>query len=117
VASGSEAFAIRVPVAETAFPHRQHSWNFFAWSMWESPSDSEKNKQWTRECWEALRPFLAAGAYSNYVADEGEAITREAYGHNYDRLVALKNKYDPTNFFRMNHNIKPSPATWPALGA
>jgi len=100
--------ATRVPVSDTAFPHRQYSWNFFAWSMWESPSDSEKNKQWTRECWEALRPFLVASSYSNYVADEGEAIACEAYGPNYDRLVALKNKYDPTNFFRMNHNIKPS---------
>ena len=100
--------ATRVPVGDTAFPHRQYSWNFFAWSMWESPSDSEKNKQWTRECWEALRPFLVASSYSNYVADEGEAIAREAYGANYDRLAALKNKYDPTNFFRMNHNIKPS---------
>jgi len=102
--------ATRVPVSETAFPHRQYSWNFFAWSMWESPSESEKNKQWTRECCESLRPFLFAGSYSNYVADEGDAITREAYGLNYDRLVALKNKYDPTNFFRLNHNIKPSQA-------
>ena len=103
--------ATRVPVADTAFPHRQYSWNFLAWSMWLSASDSEKNKQWTRECWESVRPFLVAGSYGNYVADEGEAIAREAYGPNYDRLVALKNKYDPTNFFRMNHNIKPSQET------
>jgi FAD/FMN-containing dehydrogenase len=100
--------ATRVPVAATAFPHRQYSWNFLAWSMWLDASDSEKNKQWTRECWEAVRPFLVAGSYGNYVADEGDVIAREAYGSNYDRLVALKNKYDPTNFFRMNHNIKPS---------
>jgi hypothetical protein len=44
--------------------------------------------------------------YGNYVADEGEAIDREAYGPNYDRLVALKNKYDPTNFFRMNQRSR-----------
>ena len=85
--------------------------------MWVSPSESEKNKQWTRECWEALRPFLVASSYSNYVADESEAITREAYGPNYDRLVALKNKYDPTNFFRMNHNIKPSKSAPAEAGA
>jgi len=42
--------------------------------------------------------------------DEGDAIAREAYGCNYDRLVALKNKYDPTNFFRLNHNIQPTKA-------
>jgi FAD/FMN-containing dehydrogenase len=44
----------------------------------------------------------------NYVADEGDAVARAAYGSNYDRLAALKSKYDPTNLFRMNHNIKPS---------
>jgi FAD/FMN-containing dehydrogenase len=102
--------ATRVPVTETAFPHRQYSWNLLLWSMWESPAETEKNKQWTRECYDALRPYLAAGAYGNYVTDEGEAVAREAYGPNYDRLVSLKNKYDPTNFFRMNHNIKPAAA-------
>jgi len=100
--------ATRVGVADTAFPHRQHSWNFFAWSMWENPSDTEKNTQWTRECWETLRPFLVASSYSNYTSDESEALSREAYGPNYDRLVTLKNKYDPYNVFRMNHNIKPN---------
>ena len=107
--------ATRVPVAATAFPHRQYSWNFLAWSMWIDASDSEKNMRWTRECWEAVRPFLVAGSYGNYVADEGEVIAREAYGPNYDRLVALKNKYDPTNFFRMNHNIKPSGVAQPVI--
>jgi FAD/FMN-containing dehydrogenase len=102
--------ASRVAPTDTAFPHRQYSWNFLAWSMWTSPSETEKNLQWTRECCEAMRPYLVAGSYGNYVTDEGEAIAREAYGPNYDRLVALKNKYDPTNFFRMNHNIKPSRA-------
>ena len=100
--------ATRVAPTDTAFPHRQHSWNFFAWSNWVSPSDAEKNIRWTRECWEGLRPFLVAGSYGNYIADEGEAFARAAYGPNYDRLVALKDKYDPTNFFRLNHNIKPT---------
>ncbi len=109
--------ATRVGATETAFPHRQHSWNFFAWSMWESPSESERNIQWTRECWEGLRPFLVAGSYGNYIADEGDAAERAAYGPNYDRLVALKNKYDPTNLFRMNHNVKPSPAAPTAISA
>jgi FAD/FMN-containing dehydrogenase len=109
--------ATRVAITDTAFPHRQYSWNFFAWSMWASPSESEKNKQWTRECWEALQPFLVADAYGNYAADEGEAIARAAYGANYDRLVALKNKYDPTNLFRMNHNIRPSQTAPTAMSA
>ncbi len=100
--------ATRVGVADTAFPHRQNSYNFMVWSNWESASDSEKNIQRTRECWSAMKPFLISSSYGNYVSDEGEAIAREAYGANYDRLVALKNKYDPTNFFCMNHNIKPT---------
>jgi hypothetical protein len=106
--------ATRVGASDTAFPHRQNSFNFMIWSNWESPSDSAKNIQWTRECWSAMRPFLMSSSYGNYVSDEGDAIAREAYGPNYDRLITLKNRYDPTNLFRMNHNIKPTlnaPAT------
>jgi len=98
----------RVGATDTAFPHRQHSYNLMFWSNWESPSESEKNIQWTRTSWNSLRPFLVEGSYGNYLSDEGDAFARAAYGPNYDRLVALKNKYDPTNFFRMNHNIKPA---------
>jgi hypothetical protein len=100
--------ATRVAVASTAFPHRQYAYNLMFWSNWESPSESEKNIQWTRECWAALRPFLIEGSYSNYLSDEGDAFARASYGPNYDRLVALKNKYYPSNFFRMNHNIRPT---------
>ncbi len=109
--------ATRVAPTDTAFPHRQHSWNFFAWSNWVSPSDAEKNIRWTRECWEGLQPFLVAGSYGNYIADEGDAFARAAYGPNYDRLVVLKNKYDPTNFFRLNHNIKPTQDSPAAISA
>ncbi|MFY9531297.1 MAG: FAD-binding oxidoreductase [Candidatus Acidiferrales bacterium] len=100
--------ATRVGVTDTAFPHRRYSYNFFVWSNWESSSESEKNIQWTRACWDAMRPFMGSGTYVNYLEDEGDPLARAAYGPNYDRLVALKKKYDPTNFFRMNHNIKPA---------
>jgi FAD binding domain/Berberine and berberine like len=109
--------ATRVGVTDTAFPHRQHSYNFMAWSNWADPSESEKNVRWTRAFWEAMRPFLVEGSYGNYVSDEGDAFARAAYGPNYERLVALKNKYDPTNFFRMNHNIKPIQAAPAAASA
>jgi FAD/FMN-containing dehydrogenase len=102
--------ATRVGVTDTAFPHRRHSYNLMFWSTWESPSESEKNIQWTRGAMNALRPYLVEGSYGNYLSDEGDAFARAAYGPNYDRLAALKNKYDPTNFFRMNQNIKPSQA-------
>jgi FAD/FMN-containing dehydrogenase len=64
-----------------------------------------------------MEPFLAAVSYVNYVSDEGDTYARAAYGPNYDRLVALKNEYDPTNFFRMNHNIKPSRVESTAMSA
>ncbi len=98
----------RTPPAETAFAHRSHPFNFSIWSNWVDPADSEKNIRWSRDFWEAMRPSMAAGAYVNYLEDEADPQAREAYGGNYDRLVALKHKYDPSNFFRMNHNIKPT---------
>jgi FAD/FMN-containing dehydrogenase len=109
--------ATRVGATDMAFPHRQYSYNFMAWSNWADPSDSEKNIRWTRAFWEAMRPFLVEGSYGNYVSDEGDAFARAAYGPNYERLVTLKNKYDPTNFLRMNHNIKPSQAGPAAMSA
>ena len=74
--------------------------------MWQDPADSEKNIDWARRCYRAAEPFLKAGVYVNYLGDEGEARVRAAYGVNYERLRAIKNKYDPTNFFRLNQNIK-----------
>jgi Berberine and berberine like len=100
----------RVGVTDTAFPHRQMSWNPLLWSMWTDAADSEKNVQWTRQCWEAMRPFLIEGSYVNYLSDDGDSFARAAYGPNYARLAALKSKYDPTNFFRMNHNVRPNRA-------
>lgn len=100
----------RVAETATAFPHRNYSYNLMVWSNWAGAADSEKNVQWTREFWNAMKPFLVEGSYVNYVSDEGEASARAAYGPNYGRLVILKDKYDPTSFFRMNHNIKPAAA-------
>ena len=87
----------RVPVAQTAFPHRQHPYNFSIWSSWVDPAESEKNVQWTRDFFEAMRPFMTEGGYVNYLEDEGDPRAREAYGPNYNRMVALKNKYDNEN--------------------
>ncbi len=57
---------------------------------------------------DAMRPFFADAVYVNYLGEEGDERVRAAYGDKYDRLVALKNTYDPTNFFRVNQNIRPS---------
>jgi hypothetical protein len=55
-----------------------------------------------------MAPYSTGGVYVNFVSQEGEERVRAAYGANYDRLVDLKNRYDPTNFFRLNQNIKPT---------
>ena len=56
----------------------------------------------------ALSPFASNGVYVNFLGNEGEERVRAAYGVNYERLVALKNRYDPTNFFSLNQNIRPT---------
>jgi FAD/FMN-containing dehydrogenase len=58
--------------------------------------------------WEAMQPFVERSVSINHLGEEGDEQVRAAYGANYERLVELKNKYDPTNFFRLNHNIKPT---------
>ena len=64
---------------------------------------------WVEETWTALQPFATGGAYVNFLGDEGEARVRAAYSpRTYERLAALKTRYDPTNFFRLNNNIPPN---------
>jgi FAD/FMN-containing dehydrogenase len=100
--------ASRVDPAATAFPHRDEHYDFLILSQWADPSDSEENIRWTRALFEAMEPFFEEGVYVNNLGEEGEERVREAYGENYGRLVALKDKYDPTNIFRLNQNIKPT---------
>jgi hypothetical protein len=101
--------ASRVDAADTAFPHRFDHYNCGAMLETEDPADTEAGIQWARECWEAMQPFAER---SNYVNDLGEAEeeqrVREAYGPSFERLLELKNKYDPTNFFHLNQNIVPT---------
>jgi FAD/FMN-containing dehydrogenase len=100
--------ATRVDPNETAFGLRDDQWDYDVISQWTDPAESSDHIQWTRNFWTAVEPFATGRVYVNHLdAEEGTRI-RAAYGGNYDRLVALKNKYDPTNLFRLNQNIKPS---------
>jgi FAD/FMN-containing dehydrogenase len=99
----------RVAADATAFAHREARYNFLMLGQWDSPAQNETGLRWVREFWDAMRPFLDAGVYVNYMSEgEGEDRVRGAYGANYERLVQLKNKYDPTNLFRINQNIRGS---------
>jgi FAD/FMN-containing dehydrogenase len=89
----------RVPENATAFGHRSWSYNIVVTTMWDSAADTDVNIHWTREFWEAMRPFLADATYVNYLGEVEEEDVRAAYGKKYERLAALKAKYDPTNFF------------------
>jgi FAD/FMN-containing dehydrogenase len=99
--------ASRVSPTAMAFAHRYEQYNFELVSNWADPIDSENNIKWTRAFWEAMQPFVERSVSLNHLGEEGEEQVRAAYGANYQRLVELKNKYDPTNFFCLNHNIKP----------
>ncbi|WP_043444557.1 FAD-binding oxidoreductase [Arthrobacter sp. L77] len=101
--------AARVDTAATAFPHRRSQIELLILSQWADPAETERNVGWTRALFEALQPFAVSGVYVNDLGDEGEDRVKAAYGANYDRLSAAKAKYDPTNLFRSNQNIRPAP--------
>jgi FAD/FMN-containing dehydrogenase len=97
----------RVGKTETAYFHRDLQYDLIILSGWTDPVDNERNITWTRELFAIWEPHAARAAYVNDLGDEGEDRARSAYGDNYARLATLKAKYDPTNFFRLNQNIKP----------
>lgn len=77
---------------------------------WKNPQDSEAQMRWTVDFWTAMRPLASGGVYVNFLSnDDGQDRVKAAYGaEKYDRLVQLKNKYDPANRFRMNQNVVPT---------
>lgn len=100
--------AARVDPVATAFAHRGgNQYDFLILSQWDDPADSERNIRWARDCFDAMQPYLERGVYVNDLGDEGEDRVRAAYGANYDRLASIKQKYDPTNLFRVNQNVRP----------
>jgi FAD/FMN-containing dehydrogenase len=98
----------RVPVTDTAVPHREPGWNPLLPTVWTDPADTEICIAWTRDTHAALAPHLSERRWLNYLGDDQDANSiRDAYGPNYDRLVELKRRYDPENIFHHNHNIVP----------
>jgi FAD/FMN-containing dehydrogenase len=93
----------------TAYNYRDAQYNFLIVGMWADPAQDAGGISWVRGLWQALQPFSSGNIYVNYESDVGVDRVQAAYGAaKYDRLVALKNTYDPTNFFRLNANIKPT---------
>ena len=99
----------RIPSVATPYANRDALYDCFPISIWDDPAEDEAQIRWAREAWSAIKPFSTGGVYVNNLGDEGEDRVMSAYGENYPRLVALKNRYDPTNCFRLNQNIRPEP--------
>jgi FAD/FMN-containing dehydrogenase len=102
----------RVGINDTAFNHRNARYNLLIVGIWTDPAAKADNVRWVRDLWDAMAPYSSGGVYVNYLgqeADEGAERVKSAYGsEKYARLVAIKQKYDPINLFRLNQNIKPS---------
>jgi hypothetical protein len=94
---------------DTALPFRDAKWVYHALTIWPPElGPNEVHIQWTKDLAAALQPYVRPGVFLNFVADEGTERVRASYGSVYDRLVAVKDKYDPNNLFRLNQNIPPS---------
>lgn len=98
----------RVPADATAYPHRDAEFIMNVHGRWNDASDDDKVISWCRNLFDQATPFATGGVYVNFMTEEETERVRAAYGGSYDRLVQLKNTYDPKNVFRLNQNIRPS---------
>jgi FAD/FMN-containing dehydrogenase len=101
--------ASRVAPDETAFALRRAQWDLNVVAQWLDPAESERHIAWGRQLWARIEPLTGGSAYINHIAgDDRPERVRASYGTNYEKLVLLKNEYDPTNLFRLNPNIRPT---------
>jgi FAD/FMN-containing dehydrogenase len=96
---------------ETAFSYREATFSQVIIGVDPDPANNERIISWTRDYWDAVHPHSGGGAYVNFMMDEGQERVKATYRDNFERLVDIKNKYDPTNLFRVNQNIRPTVAT------
>ena len=101
----------RVGRHDTAFSYREANFSQVIVGVDPDPANNERIISWTREYWDAVHPHSGDGAYVNFMMDEGQERVKATYRDNFERLVAIKNKYDPTNLFRVNQNIRPTVTT------
>lgn len=95
-----------IPPDGTAYPHRDIEFVVTPGGRWKDPTQDAETIAWVRESHDALTAYATGRTYINFIAEES-GREQEAFGPNYDRLVRLKNKYDPKNLFRLNQNITP----------
>jgi FAD/FMN-containing dehydrogenase len=100
--------AHKVGKNDTPWAYRDANWAQVIVGVDPDPVNNAKITKWTKNYHDAVHPYAAGGAYVNFMMDEGEDRVKASYKDNYDRLVSIKNKYDPKNLFRVNQNIKPT---------
>ncbi len=93
---------------ETAWANRDARWAQVIVGVDPDPAKADKVTNWCKDYFDALTPYAMGGAYVNFMMEEGQARIKSSYKDNYDRLVEIKTKYDPDNFFHINQNIKPN---------
>ncbi|QLG62126.1 FAD-binding oxidoreductase [Halorarum salinum] len=100
----------RVDVEDSAFAGRHAPFLLGVEANWERPEDDDANVEWVRDCLDDMRQFSDGSVYLNFPGflEGGDELMRSTFGPTYERLVALKNEYDPTNLFSLNQNITPS---------
>ena len=99
--------ASRIASAETAFGDRSSPFVINLLANWADPSDDAANIAWIRNLFKALRPSMSPGVYVNFMSGDEDDRVPEAYRERWERLVEVKSRYDPNNFFRLNQNIPP----------
>jgi hypothetical protein len=98
----------RLGQSDTAWNTRGATWAMVIAGIDTDPHNARNISHWTQQYWKAVHPYSNGGGYVNFMMDdEDDSRLKATYGDNYDRLVALKGKYDPANFFRVNQNIRP----------
>jgi len=97
----------RVPAGATAFAHRKSVANMFAVVEWPLAESRDSHVRYIKEYWKDFEPFID-GWYTNEIADHADKSVNKNYQGNFARLLKVKNKYDPTNLFRLNANVKPT---------
>jgi FAD/FMN-containing dehydrogenase len=97
----------RVGRDQTAWSARDATWSMVIGGIDPDPAKAGEITAWAKGYWQAVHPHTQGGSYVNFMMEEGDDRIRATYGDNYNRLVAIKKKYDPANFFRVNQNIKP----------
>ncbi|MFC7133204.1 MULTISPECIES: FAD-binding oxidoreductase [Salinibaculum] len=95
------------PVDATAYPHRDAQFVMNLHTQWEDPAQDEECMAWARRMHKAMAPHATGGVYANFVPEE-VGDQQAAYRENYERLVEVKNEWDPENVFRLNHNVEPT---------